>query len=221
MVLALLLLAGCAGSPAADPPRKGSMTQTPAAASATAPAAAQTHGRPVLATGSRPSLETSPFPTQVKLPGPPSPPVELTIDAIGVHSRLVRLGLDADGALQVPEDFSRAGWFTGAPLPGEQGPAVIAGHVDSRSGPAVFFRLRELAAGDVVHVRRADGVTLRFAVEGVHQYPKAAFPRDAVFGTVSEQALRLITCGGSFDPQRRSYRDNLVIDARLSGFSRA
>lgn len=130
------------------------------------------------------------------------------------------LGLDAGGALQVPDDFTRAGWFTGGPLPGEQGPAVIAGHVDSRSGPAVFYGLRELAAGDIVRVRRADGVTLHFTVDGVHRYPKVAFPKEAVFGTVAQQALRLVTCGGAFDPQRRSYRDNLVVDAHLTGVSR-
>lgn len=153
------------------------------------------------------------------VPGPPSAPVQLTIGRIGVSTRLVTLGLDAGGALQVPDDFDRAGWFTGGPLPGEQGPAVIAGHVDSRRGPAVFYRLRELRAGDAVRVRRADGVILRFTVDGVRQYPKAAFPRDAVFGTVAQQAPRLVTCGGAFDHERRSYRDNLVVDAHLTGFS--
>jgi sortase (surface protein transpeptidase) len=147
--------------------------------------------------------------------------VALSIPAIGVRTGLVRLGLDPGGSLEVPAEFGQAGWYTGGPVPGEQGPAVVAGHVDSRSGPAVFFRLRELKAGDVVRVRRADGVTLRFTVERARQYPKAAFPRDTVFGTVSEQALRLVTCGGSFDHQRRSYHDNLVVDARLTGFSRA
>lgn len=155
----------------------------------------------------------------MRAPGPPSAPVQLSIESIGVKTRLVTLGLDAHGALEVPDDFSHAGWFTGGPFPGEQGPAVIAGHVDSHSGPAIFYRLRELAAGDVVQVQRADGVTLRFTVRGVHQYPKATFPQNSVFGTFSEPALRLITCGGSFDHQRRSYRDNLVIDASLTGFS--
>jgi LPXTG-site transpeptidase (sortase) family protein len=168
----------------------------------------------------RPRLETSAFPSEVRVPGRPSAPVQLTIGAIGVDTKLVALGLDPAGALQVPDDFGRAGWFTEGPLPGEQGPAVIAGHVDSHNGPAVFYRLRELKAGDTVQVRRADGIRLRFEVDSVHQFPKAAFPRDAVFGTATAQALRLITCGGSFDHQRRSYRDNLVVDAHLVGFSR-
>jgi Sortase domain len=146
--------------------------------------------------------------------------VQLSIGTIGVSTPLVRLGLDGDGAMQVPEDFSRPGWFTGGPLPGEQGPAVIAGHVDDRSGPAVFYRLRELRAGDLVNVRRADGVTLHFEVERLHRYPKAAFPGQAVFGTVPGQVLRLVTCGGSFDSQRHSYRDNIVVDATLTGFSK-
>ncbi len=213
ILLALLPVAGCAARPAAPAPAAP-------AASAAAPARAPTQQPPAAVARSRPRLEVSPFPTQVTVPGPPSAPVQLTIGAIGVETGLVRLGLDAGSALQVPEDFSQAGWFSGGPLPGEQGPAVIVGHVDSRSGPAVFYRLRELAPGDVVQVRRADGVSLRFAVEGVHQYPKAAFPKGAVFGPVSWRALRLVTCGGSFDHQRHSYRDNLVVDARLIGFSR-
>jgi hypothetical protein len=224
MLLAPLLLAGCAALPASGPAGGGPMTRPPAAtdaAAAAAPAPAPTHERPAAAAGSRPSLETSPFPTHVTVPGPPSAPVQLTIESIGIDTRLVRLGLDARGALEVPGDFSRAGWFTGGPVPGEQGPAVIAGHVDSRSGPAVFYHLRELAVGDIVQVRRADGVQLRFTVQGAHQYPKAAFPKETVFGTVSEPVLRLVTCGGSFDRQRHSYRDNLVIDATLSGFSHA
>jgi len=143
-------------------------------------------------------------------------PVRLRIAAIGVDTPLDPLGLATDGSLQVPGDFGRAGWFTGGALPGEPGPAVIAGHVDSVSGPAVFYRLRQLAPGDAIVVQRADGATLRFVVEGVRQYPKASFPAAAVFGPVSWSALRLVTCGGSFDAARHSYRDNLVVDARLA-----
>jgi Domain of unknown function (DUF4397)/Sortase domain len=230
MLLAVPLLAGCAASPDASPPsapagapaaQSGSPRSMPAGAPGTP--ALQTPERAAAAAvpRSRPALERSALPSQVLLPGPPSPPVALSIPAIGVRTRLARLGLDSGGSMEVPAEFGQAGWYTGGPAPGEQGPAVIAGHVDSRSGPAVFFRLRELKAGDVVGVRRADGVTLRFTVERARQYPKADFPRDMVFGTVSEQALRLVTCGGSFDHQRHSYRDNLVVDARLTGFSPA
>jgi hypothetical protein len=148
------------------------------------------------------------------------PPARLEIPAIGVSTPLDRLGLAADGTLEVPVDFGRAGWFSGGTLPGQQGPAVIAGHVDSRSGPAVFYRLRELRTGDTVEVERADGVRLRFAVETLARYRKSALPTAAVFGPVAWPALRLITCGGTFDRDRGSYRDNLVVYARLVGVRR-
>jgi hypothetical protein len=147
---------------------------------------------------------------------PPQPPVRIEIPAIGVSAAVVRLGLNRDGSMQVPKDFALTGWFTGGPAPGETGPAVIAGHIDSRSGPAVFYRLRELRAGDPVTVARADGTTVRFTVDSVVQYPKRAFPTEAVFGPAPEPLLRLITCGGTFDYFRRSYRDNVVVTARVA-----
>jgi Sortase domain len=212
-VLVVPLAGGCAARSATAPASQRAVAQAPARA---ADAVAAARSRP-----SRPRLEVSSFPTQMTVPGPPAEPALLTIAAIGVETRLLPLGLDAGGTLQVPGDFGRAGWYTGGPTPGEQGPAVIAGHVDSRSGPAVFHRLRELAPGDVVRVRRADGTALHFTVEAVHQYPKAALPGAAVLGPVPYPALRLVTCAGTFDHQRRSYRDNLVVDARLTGFSRS
>jgi sortase (surface protein transpeptidase) len=142
--------------------------------------------------------------------------VRLVIPAIGVATGLVRLGLEQGGAMQVPGDFARAGWFAGGPAPGEAGPAVIAGHVDSRTGPAVFYRLRELRSGQAVLVERADGTRLRFVVEQARSYPKAGFPTAAVFGPVSSAELRLITCAGDFDRARGSYHDNLVVFARLA-----
>jgi sortase (surface protein transpeptidase) len=97
------------------------------------------------------------------------------------------------------------------------GPAVIAGHVDSRTGPAVFYRLRDLRPGDQIRVVRADGSHVRFVVEGAGSHPKDGFPTGAVFGPVPGAALRLITCAGDFDRARGSYRDNLVVFARLAG----
>jgi hypothetical protein len=151
----------------------------------------------------------------VPLPAEVAPvPVGLSIPAIGVDEpTLVPLGRNPDGTMQVPDDFARAGWFTGGPSPGAPGPAVIAGHVDSRAGPAVFFRLRELTAGDVVTVRLSDGRRARFVVDGVSLYSKDDFPTEAVFGPVPGVALRLITCGGSFDRVARSYRSNVVVYA--------
>jgi sortase (surface protein transpeptidase) len=145
-----------------------------------------------------------------------SAPVRIEIPAIGVSAAVIRLGLNRDGSMQVPTDFGLTGWFTGGPAPGETGPAVIAGHIDSRTGPAVFYRLRELRAGDRIEVLRADRTSVQFAVANVVQYPKQAFPTAAVFGPAPEPLLRLITCGGTFDRSRRSYRDNVVVTARLA-----
>jgi sortase (surface protein transpeptidase) len=144
-------------------------------------------------------------------------PTRVRMPAIDVDSSLVRLGVDDAGALVPPEDFAQAGWFTGSPAPGETGPAVIAGHVDSYEGPAVFFRLAELRKGDKVLVDRADGTTARFTVSSVDRYPKDRFPTDQVYGPTPRAELRLITCGGEFDRAARSYRDNVVVSAVLAG----
>lgn len=145
-----------------------------------------------------------------------SQPLRIEIPAIGVSSPLVELGLDTGGALQVPRDFELAGWYQLGPTPGERGPAVIAGHVDSaQDGPAVFFRLSELAPGDRVEVPRADGQTAVFALTRIEQYPKDSFPTIEVYGDTAGAALRLITCGGSFDEDTGHYRDNVVAYADL------
>jgi hypothetical protein len=141
-------------------------------------------------------------------------PVRVTIPAISVQSDLVDLGVDDTGALVPPSDFAQAGWFAAGPVPGEVGPAVIAGHVDSRRGPAEFFRLEELAVGDIVQVTRSDGRDVGFRVTRVAQYPKDHFATGEVYGPTTGPELRLITCGGSFDSSRRSYRDNVVVYAR-------
>jgi sortase (surface protein transpeptidase) len=142
-------------------------------------------------------------------------PVRVRVPAIGVDSELLRLGTDAAGVLLPPDDPDRAGWFTGGAVPGDVGPAVVAGHVDSVEGPAVFARLRELAPGDEVVVDRADGTTARFTVTGVGRYPKDDFPTEAVYGPTPRAELRLVTCGGDFDRSRRSYEDNVVVFARV------
>jgi sortase (surface protein transpeptidase) len=145
--------------------------------------------------------------------GATAAPLRVRIPSIGVDSPLVRLGVDAAGALVPPADFARAGWFTASPLPGAVGPSVIAGHVDSRTGPAVFFRLRDLSPGDEILVDRADGTTARFTVYAADRYPKDEFPTDEVYGPTPRAELRLITCGGEFDHDQRSYRDNVVVYA--------
>jgi hypothetical protein len=137
-------------------------------------------------------------------------PVRLEIPSLGVSTDLVALGLTADGTMQVPKQWQQAGWYAGGPRPGEDGPAVIAGHVDSVSGPAVFFRLHDLQAGDAVIVTRADHSVVRFVIDRLAQFPKSSFPTTAVFGATPGPTLRLITCTGAFDESARSYLDNLV-----------
>jgi sortase (surface protein transpeptidase) len=146
-------------------------------------------------------------------------PVALTIPAIGVQTRLIHLGLTSAGALQVPSTTAVAGWFTGSPRPGAIGPAVIAGHIDSHVGPGVFFRLSRLRPGDRVYVRRADGTLAVFRVTAVQSYAKDRFPSLAVYGPTPDAELRLITCGGTFDPQLRSYLSNTVVYAVQVGAS--
>ncbi|GAA0800628.1 class F sortase [Spirilliplanes yamanashiensis] len=141
-----------------------------------------------------------------------APPTRVRVPAIGVDSPLERLRIGANGELTTPRDFGQAGWYADGTAPGDVGPAVIAGHVDSVDGPAVFFRLRELAAGDTIEVSRGDQ-QVTFTVVSTAWYPKSAFPTERVYGPTPDRQLRLITCGGGFDPSRRSYRDNLVVYA--------
>ena len=148
---------------------------------------------------------------------PRVPPVSLGIPSIGVDTRgLVDLATEPDGTLEVPKDFARAGWWSPGSAPGQLGPAVIAGHVDSKRGPAVFYRLGELRPGAAVSVGRSDGSTARFVVDRVERYPKDAFPTVAVYGDTTHRAeLRLITCGGAFDRGTGHYVDNVVAYAHL------
>jgi hypothetical protein len=144
-------------------------------------------------------------------------PVSLTIPAIGVQANITHLGLTASGALQVPSSTAVAGWYTGSPRPGAVGSAVIAGHIDSKAGPGVFFRLSSLRPGDRVYVRRADGTLAVFQVTVVRQFAKDSFPTAAVYGAVPDSELRLVTCGGTFDPQLGSYLSNTVVYAMATG----
>jgi hypothetical protein len=142
-------------------------------------------------------------------------PTLVRIPAIAVESSLESLSLDAAGQLEPPKTYERAGWWRGGVVPGDIGPAVIAGHVDSVKGPAVFYRLHELRRGDVIEVVRG-GQVVTFNVTGAEQYPKNAFPTDRVYQPTPDAELRLITCGGDFDRRRRSYRDNIVVYAALA-----
>jgi hypothetical protein len=144
----------------------------------------------------------------------PAPPMLLSIPAIGVDTKLIRLFLNPDRTLQVPTDATIAGWYALGPRPGEPGAAVIAGHVDSRWGSAVFYRLGQLASGDVVRIGLADRAELTFRVYAVREFPKSAFPTSLVYGPTRAQELRLVTCGGPFDDQTGHYVDSVVVFAR-------
>lgn len=163
-----------------------------------------------------PNAPTGPAHPPPATPPRASPPVHLRIPAIGVDTELEALGLLPDGALEAPHEWGEAGWYADGVRPGDPGPAVIAGHVDSIHGPAVFYRLPALRQGAAVLVRRADGSTLRFVVDSARSYPKTAFPTAAVYGPTPLPELRLVTCTGEFDRAAHSYLDNLVVSAHLA-----
>jgi hypothetical protein len=141
------------------------------------------------------------------------PPERIVIPAIGMAAPIVPLRLAPDGSMETPHDWHDAGWHEPGREPGERGPAVIAGHVDSDDGPAVFYRVRELRRGDVIRIQRADDSVVRFDVEGVERWPKAAFPTHRVFGRTKSSVLRRVTCSGDFDDSTGHYADNTIVYA--------
>ncbi|WP_412515944.1 class F sortase [Actinomadura madurae] len=177
-----------------------------------APRAAVDGPAPRAVTVSRPS----PAPRPARLPA--SPPVRLVIPAAGVDSPVARAGLRPDGSLEPPRppNEDEAAWYTGSVTPGQPGTAVIEGHLDSASGPSVFYRLGRLRPGQRVSVLRADRATAVFTVDAVRTFPKDGFPARAVYGDTPEPSLRLITCGGDFDARAGHYRANVVAFARLT-----
>lgn len=142
-------------------------------------------------------------------------PVRLIVPEIDVRTRLIHLGLTKSGALQVPPTASVAGWYTGSPRPGDIGSSIIIGHIDSLQGPGIFYRLRLLRPGQRVYIRQAGGKLAVFRVNAVHMYLKARFPTATVYGPTPDAQLRLITCGGVFDPATGHYLSNVVAFATL------
>jgi LPXTG-site transpeptidase (sortase) family protein len=137
----------------------------------------------------------------------------LEIPAIELKAPVIRLGLNADGALQVPGRADQAGWWSGGAFPGAPGTAVIAGHVDSERGPAIFFRLRDVKQGDQIEIAPTRGRRARFVVDRVEQHRKNRFPTRAVYRKTARPSLRLITCSGAFDERRGRYPSNLIVFA--------
>lgn len=144
------------------------------------------------------------------------PPIRIEAPAIAVDAPVDPLGVTDSGELQVPGDYQRVGWWAGGASPGAPGPAVLVGHLDSTSGPAVFFKLDKLKIGDRIFVHREDGSASEFTVTKLESYAKDRFPTLDVYGSTEGPTLRLVTCYGSFDRRTRHYRDNLVVYAEPS-----
>ncbi|WTL51065.1 class F sortase [Streptomyces sp. NBC_01497] len=158
-----------------------------------------------------------PAPVTSHAPLPPSAPVKLAMPRIVVEAKVVRLRLDRHGHLGTPP-MSRphlVGWYAGGPSPGAQGTAVIVGHRDTMTGPAVFLNLNALHPGDVLKVTREDGTTAVFTVDSVRTFPRASFPDKTVYGDTGRPELRLLTCGGRFE-RRSGYSANVVVFAHLT-----
>lgn len=196
--------------------------------SASAPAALNSLPSPGSTAAPSPtSVPADPFPPSVAgtscsaSAGPgATAPVGLRIPAIGVSTSVIGLGLNADHTLQVPPlnyaGTHEAGWYKLGPAPGQVGSAVIVGHVDSTSGPAVFFRLGSLTPGDMVQVIAANCETSTFVITSVEQYSKNSFPTQLIYGPTSDPELRLITCGGVFDSATGHYLSNIVAYAKTA-----
>jgi hypothetical protein len=199
---ALLILAGAVAVGVAVATQMHAPQPSPAAAGAVGPFQGKAYG---------PSLR-------------PSPPVAVDIPAIGVHSKLLQLGANPDGTIQVPSLTSEAGeaaWFKYSATPGQIGTSVIEGHVDTYRGPAVFFNLGALRPGNRIDVTLADGIVAVFRVTGVRQYLKSHFPAKTIYHTHGFAALHLITCGGVFDYATRNYLSSTVVFAALTSSRRA
>ncbi|TDD54605.1 class F sortase [Nonomuraea terrae] len=153
-------------------------------------------------------------PSTVATPSTPartvSEPARIRIPSIGVDARLVPLGLAKDGSMETPA-FGRAGWYEEGPKPGEDGPAVIAAHVDSKSGPDVFARLKTLSKGAKILVTDKQGKTHEFVAGRKQQTAKTALPVKQIWGETDGPALRLITCGGAFDKTTSHYVANIIV----------
>jgi hypothetical protein len=144
-----------------------------------------------------------------------STPVHLSIPAIGVSVKLTELGLEKNGSVQLPSSYYVPGWYKDGPAPGQIGSAVILGHVDSKAGPGVFYRLNDLRVGNRMTVTLKDKKKVTFKVIGLRQYTKATFPERLVYGPRSYSALQLVTCGGTFDSHTGHYLSNIVVFTKI------
>lgn len=244
----MTVLIGCAGAPTTDAGRRTDPVAPDVTASSAAPAvpsAVTPSERPASPAPAVPSTPSPPRPAPAEpsstppaspaVPSiagavqpapdavilPPSPPVGLSVPAIGVDASLIDLGRNPDGSIEVPsldDPDSKPGWYENSPTPGTLGPAIILGHVDSRKfGPGVFFSLNQLKKGDSIDVSRKDGTVAIFTIDSVRSVQKSNFPTTEVYGNLDHAGLRLITCGGEFDENARSYESNIIVFATLVG----
>jgi len=228
-----------AGQQHAPQPTAAQANPVPAPATVTiteTPTTAPTPAAQAPGTDTSKNLRPKPTPTKPRLSEPPttptlkpttaplvlaaSAPSAIKIPSIGVQSTLLQLGLNPDKSIEVPpldDPDSKAGWYKYSPTPGQIGPTVILGHVDSaKYGPGIFFKLGALQPGATVEVTLTDRIVAVFTVDKVVAYPKSKFPSTAVYGNIDHPGLRLITCGGTFDPAAGSYGSNIVAYATLT-----
>ncbi|MFG2712858.1 class F sortase [Streptomyces goshikiensis] len=215
--LATLLLAGCGGSDTAAPAAPQGQAQqgaAPAAGGAAPSGKPAASGRPA-SPGS--GAQSGSGAGQAKGALARSEPQKISIPSLGLSSSLETLRQNADGTMQTPKDPGLAGWYEPGPTPGSQGPAIIAGHVTWNGAAAVFQKLKTMKAGDTIKVTRQDNKTATFTVDRVAEYPKAEFPTLEVYKNLDYAGLRLVTCGGDFDPKKHYYDSNVVVFARMTG----
>ncbi|TFD95878.1 class F sortase [Jeotgalibacillus sp. R-1-5s-1] len=145
----------------------------------------------------------------------PLTPVSLTIPSLEIEAPVIQVGMLENGEMEVPEDVNEVGWFEPGVMPGARGNSVLAGHVDSYRGPAVFFKLKDLKQGDEIIVTGENGETLTFAVTDIQTYPSDGAPIERIFGPSGERNLNLITCTGPFNRDSGQYPDRLVVYTQL------
>ncbi|MGW0784642.1 class F sortase [Streptomyces sp. NPDC002913] len=183
---------------------------TPSMVSLPAPSASSAPASPA------PSASASASTAPLELP--PSEPERISIKSIAVDAPFTPLAIGPSGQLNAPpaNDPNLAGWFKDGATPGERGTSVVAGHVDTKTGPAVFLLLSTLKAGNTVDITREDGAVATFKVDSVETFSKADFPNDRVYADNGSAQLRLITCGGVYDKKAKDYKDNVVVFAHLA-----
>ena len=178
----------------------------------TKPAVTQAKSKPAVANASKHvSVPSAPSTIARQMPNP----VRISIPAIGVDARVIPLGLNPDRTLEVPKNLADTGWFALGPEPGEQGAAVVAGHLESLTGPGVFYRLRQLRVGQVITIRLQDGSAVRYVADSMIRVSKGRFPTNRVYAQTKQPTLRLITCVGKMNPSTGYHPDNFIVFASL------